>query len=157
METIKDLSKRHKYKRIPCYRCYNDERSVPSTILDVCSDEMVNGERVLRGTTVLVCARCKKSDEKSCITFGKYKWICQCGANIWWDDPKTDEKCENCGRDRTFWTAVENEDLRYDNKLSKGDHKHIGNREELYEFESIEKLITDFKADVKAYEKGWIR
>jgi hypothetical protein len=47
--------------------------------------------------------------------------------------------------------------VRYDNKLSKGDHKHIGDREEPYQFESIEKLIADFKADIRAYERGWIR
>jgi hypothetical protein len=47
--------------------------------------------------------------------------------------------------------------VRYDNKLSKGDHKHIGDREQPYQFESIEKLIADFKADVTAYKRGWIR
>ncbi len=47
--------------------------------------------------------------------------------------------------------------IRYDNKLGKGDHKHVGNREEQYQFESTEKLIADFKADVKAYKRGWIR
>ncbi len=102
-------SKQYKYNRIPCYRCYNNDRSIPATILEVCSQETVNGQKILRGTTVLVCARCKKPDEKSCLSFGKYKWICQCGTNLWWDDPKTDEKCTNCGRDRTFWTAVKNE------------------------------------------------
>ena len=47
--------------------------------------------------------------------------------------------------------------IRYDNKLGKGNHKHIGDREELYHFESIEKLIADFRTDVQVYKRGWIR
>ena len=35
----------------------------------------------------------------------------------------------------------------YDNERGKGDHRHIGNREEAYVFVSIEQLITDFYAD----------
>jgi hypothetical protein len=102
-------SKQYKYNRIPCYRCYNNDLAIPTTLLEICSSETVGDQNILRGTTVLVCARCKKPEEKSCVSFGKYKWICQCGTNMWWDDPKTDERCTNCGRDRTFWTAVENE------------------------------------------------
>jgi hypothetical protein len=44
---------------------------------------------------------------KTKIRFGKYKWICECGANIWDDDRLTDRKCINCGRDRTFWEPAE--------------------------------------------------
>jgi hypothetical protein len=102
-------SKQYKNNRISCYRCGDNNLAIPTTILEICSSETVGGQRILRGTTVLVCARCKKSDERPCLSFGKYKWICQCGANIWWDNPKTDEKCINCGRDRTFWTPVEHE------------------------------------------------
>lgn len=42
--------------------------------------------------------------------------------------------------------------MRYDNEAGKGDHKHIGDREIPYAFESIRKLLLDFDADVK----GWI-
>lgn len=93
-------------KRIPCFRCYNDDRNVPCTILSS-GFEFVDGKRLHRGTTTVVCERCRRPDEGSCITFGKYKWICPCGANIWQDDLKTDYKCISCGRERGFWTPVE--------------------------------------------------
>lgn len=44
--------------------------------------------------------------------------------------------------------------LRHDNKTGKGDHRHIGEREETYHFETVEKLIADFLKDIKAYERG---
>lgn len=40
--------------------------------------------------------------------------------------------------------------LRYDNEAGKGDHRHIGTREEKYTFISPEKLLDDFWADVDA-------
>ncbi|MBM3556047.1 MAG: hypothetical protein FJX47_10895 [Alphaproteobacteria bacterium] len=39
--------------------------------------------------------------------------------------------------------------VRYDNERRKGDHKHIGSREEPYRFTTVEKLIEDFIADVE--------
>lgn len=36
----------------------------------------------------------------------------------------------------------------YDNERLKGDHRHYGSREEPYLFETIEKLVQDFFADV---------
>ena len=37
----------------------------------------------------------------------------------------------------------------YDNERGKGDHKHIGGVETRYTFESVEKLVADFLADVE--------
>ena len=37
----------------------------------------------------------------------------------------------------------------YDNERGKGDHRHVGNREESYRFSSVEALIADFLSDVK--------
>ena len=34
--------------------------------------------------------------------------------------------------------------VRYDNERSKGDHKHIGEAETEYQFESVDKLVRDF-------------
>ena len=42
----------------------------------------------------------------------------------------------------------------YDNERGKGDHRHYGSREEAYVFESPEKLLSDFLADVEEAEKG---
>ncbi len=45
--------------------------------------------------------------------------------------------------------------VRYDNETGKGDHRHYGRREEAYAFESVEKLIADFKADCERLA-GWV-
>lgn len=37
--------------------------------------------------------------------------------------------------------------VRYDNETGKGDHRHYGEREEAYAFESLEKMIGDFRDD----------
>jgi hypothetical protein len=39
--------------------------------------------------------------------------------------------------------------VAYDNERGKGDHRHYGKDEELYQFISIERLLSDFKADVE--------
>jgi hypothetical protein len=41
--------------------------------------------------------------------------------------------------------------LRYDNEAGKGDHRHIGDREEPYAFTTIERLLEDFEASVRRY------
>jgi hypothetical protein len=37
----------------------------------------------------------------------------------------------------------------YDNEAGKGDHRHLGPREEAYIFTTVEALISDFLADVE--------
>jgi len=37
----------------------------------------------------------------------------------------------------------------YDNERGKGDHRHIGGHQEPYSFQSVEKLVADFLADVR--------
>ena len=37
--------------------------------------------------------------------------------------------------------------VRYDNETGKGDHRHQGLNEESYHFESLEKLVEDFRND----------
>ena len=39
--------------------------------------------------------------------------------------------------------------IRYDNERGKGDHRHVGEIEEDYLFESPEKLLADFRSDVE--------
>lgn len=46
----------------------------------------------------------------------------------------------HCGRERTCV-------VRYDNETGKGDHRHYGDREEAYEFLSVERLLLDFRED----------
>ena len=37
----------------------------------------------------------------------------------------------------------------YDNERGKGDHKHVGDREEPYRFVNPQQLMIDFMADVR--------
>ncbi len=37
----------------------------------------------------------------------------------------------------------------YDNERGKGDHRHLGDKEESYRFSSVEALINDFLTDVQ--------
>jgi len=43
--------------------------------------------------------------------------------------------------------------LRYDNEAGKGDHRHIGQREELYAFSDPDTLLVDFWRDVEAWRR----
>lgn len=44
--------------------------------------------------------------------------------------------------------------VRYDNETGKADHRHYGLREEPYHFESLERLIEDFRSDC-VHLAGW--
>ena len=44
--------------------------------------------------------------------------------------------------------------VRYDNESGKGDHKHYGDCEEPYYFESVERLLDDFRHDCTRLA-GW--
>lgn len=44
--------------------------------------------------------------------------------------------------------------VRYDNERGKGDHRHLGSREEPYEFVSPALLLADFRRDVEAWEQN---
>jgi len=41
--------------------------------------------------------------------------------------------------------------LRYDNEFGKGDHKHIGELEFIYEFIDLNKLLDDFYSNIKRW------
>lgn len=41
--------------------------------------------------------------------------------------------------------------VRYDNERGKGDHRHLGEREEGYNFVSLERLLADFEHDVNQW------
>ena len=42
----------------------------------------------------------------------------------------------------------------YDNERGKGDHRHIGEREEPYVFTPVQRLAADFEADVTRVRGG---
>ncbi len=39
--------------------------------------------------------------------------------------------------------------VRYDNERGKGDHRHVGGREEAYPFSTLRTLIEDFETDIE--------
>ena len=43
--------------------------------------------------------------------------------------------------------------VRFDNETGKGDHRHFNDRERPYTFETPEKLITDFQADIARWNR----
>jgi len=43
--------------------------------------------------------------------------------------------------------------LRYDNEAGKGDHRHVGNAEEPYEFAAPEILLADFWSAVEKWSR----
>ena len=43
--------------------------------------------------------------------------------------------------------------VRYDNEAGKGDHRHVGEEESSYRFQSPEKLIADFEHDIARWNR----
>jgi hypothetical protein len=43
--------------------------------------------------------------------------------------------------------------IGYDNERGKGDHRHVGRREERYAFVSLDRLLDDFFADIDSVRK----
>jgi hypothetical protein len=43
--------------------------------------------------------------------------------------------------------------VRYDNEVGKGDHRHFGQKESTYAFQTPEKLIADFQRDIVRWNR----
>lgn len=43
----------------------------------------------------------------------------------------------------------EAEKSHYDNETAKGDHRHLGDRQEAYRFTDVETFVSDFLADIE--------
>ena len=43
--------------------------------------------------------------------------------------------------------------VRYDNELTKGDHRHFGNKESAYTFTTPEQLVADFQKDIARWNR----
>jgi hypothetical protein len=43
--------------------------------------------------------------------------------------------------------------VRYDNEVGKGDHRHFGEKESAYPFETPDKLIADFQRDIARWNR----
>ena len=49
---------------------------------------------------------------------------------------------------RLYYGAGCDSKVRYDNERGKGDHRHIGEKEEVYTFTTIDQLLDDFDRDI---------
>ena len=47
-----------------------------------------------------------------------------------------------------FFTVSGSCRVRYDNERGKGDHRHIGEYEYVYDFTTVEQLLDDFERDI---------
>jgi hypothetical protein len=43
--------------------------------------------------------------------------------------------------------------VRYDNETGKGDHRHFGEKESAYAFQTPEKLVADFERDIARWNR----
>jgi hypothetical protein len=68
------------------------------------------------------------------------------------------ERVRGCEHDYKYRLALVHEGrcvLRYDNEAGKGDHRHIGDKEEPYAFTSIDQLLADFDQSTEEYCHGY--
>ncbi len=49
---------------------------------------------------------------------------------------------------RLFFGVGDVSRVRYDNERGKGDHRHIGEKEEDYNFTTVDQLLDDFERDI---------
>jgi len=66
-----------------------------------------------------------------------------------WQLPEPLAPCFHNYKYRLYYGARGTSRIRYDNERGKGDHRHVGDREETYAFISLEQLLTDFRNDVE--------
>jgi hypothetical protein len=70
-----------------------------------------------------------------------------------WQLPDATEERPHRLKYSLFYGRTGERIVGYDNETGKGDHRHYGSREVPYAFDSMERLIRDFFADV-ARERG---
>ena len=66
-----------------------------------------------------------------------------------WQVPKSVPPSKHAYKYRLYFGKDGTCRVRYDNERGKGDHKHVGEVEKDYIFESLEKLLADFRSDVE--------
>ncbi len=67
-----------------------------------------------------------------------------------WDVPKSVAPSKHRLKYSLYYGRPDERLVGYDNERGKGDHRHIGDRQERYAFTTVERLISDFLADVRA-------
>ena len=66
-----------------------------------------------------------------------------------WQLPSVDTERPHGLKYRLVYVKEGKRLVGYDNERGKGDHKHIGEEEQVYAFQSVDQLLEDFWNDVK--------
>jgi Family of unknown function (DUF6516) len=66
-----------------------------------------------------------------------------------WELPEPVPASAHLYKYRLFYGTATEDRVRYDNERGKGDHRHVGGRETVYAFVSVEQLLDDFERDVE--------
>jgi hypothetical protein len=74
---------------------------------------------------------------------------------ILWQLPKISSENPHGLKYRLYYGLADGTSkVRYDNEAGKGYHKHIGVREEPYQFKDVEALVADFLRDIEKARRG---
>jgi len=71
-----------------------------------------------------------------------------------WELPEALPPSNHRFKYRLFYGTAEGRRVGYDNERGKGDHRHIGEREESYAFSTVEQLLEDFRHDVESWSQS---
>ncbi len=72
-----------------------------------------------------------------------------------WQLPRKSEERPHTLKYRLYYGDSKGNCLvRYDNETGKGDHRHIKDKEEPYNFTSVEQLVKDFQSDIDRFRKN---
>jgi len=71
-----------------------------------------------------------------------------------WQLPEADAERPHGLKYRLVYVRDGQRLVGYDNERGKGDHRHIGDREQPYSFQGVRELIRDFWADVRRCDDG---
>lgn len=70
-----------------------------------------------------------------------------------WQLPKPLAGSKHAFKYRLAYVVDGNCVLRYDNETGKGDHRHYGGKESVYDFKTQEKLMADFQDDIARWTR----
>ncbi|MFY9826349.1 MAG: DUF6516 family protein [Thermoanaerobaculia bacterium] len=71
-----------------------------------------------------------------------------------WEVPEPLPPCVHRFKYRLFYGTPSEERVRYDNERGKGDHRHVADKEEIYVFASIDRLLDDFERDIQDWSSS---
>ena len=68
-----------------------------------------------------------------------------------WRLPKRDDERPHGLKYSLFYGVPGQSIVRYDNERGKGDHRHYRDRQEPYDFSTVEQMIQDFASDIERH------